>query len=49
MEMSAISSQAVEFLAPVVGALEQALGDDLIALVLFGSRARDDARSCVVH
>lgn len=44
MEMSAISSQAAEFLAPVVGALEQALGDDLIALVLFGSRARSDAR-----
>jgi predicted nucleotidyltransferase len=44
METSAMSSQAVEFLAPVVGALEQALGNDLIALVLFGSRARDDAR-----
>lgn len=31
-------------LQPVVTALREALGDDLIALILFGSRARGDAR-----
>ena len=31
-------------LQPVVEALRQALGEDLIALVLFGSRARGDAQ-----
>jgi predicted nucleotidyltransferase len=31
-------------LQPVVTALQQSLGDDLVALVLFGSRARGDAR-----
>ncbi len=30
-------------LAPVVSALQDGLGDDLVALVLFGSRARGDA------
>jgi predicted nucleotidyltransferase len=30
-------------LAPVVSALRDGLGDDLVALVLFGSRARGDA------
>lgn len=31
-------------LQPVTSALQEALGDDLVALVLFGSRARGDAR-----
>lgn len=31
-------------LQPVITALQEALGEDLIALVLFGSRARGDAR-----
>lgn len=31
-------------LQPVIAALQEALGDDLVALVLFGSRARGDAR-----
>lgn len=34
----------VEQLQPVVTALQQALGEKLVALVLFGSRARGDAR-----
>lgn len=34
----------VRQLQPVITALRQALGDDLVALVLFGSRARGDAR-----
>lgn len=33
-----------EQLQPVTSALQEALGDDLVALVLFGSRARGDAR-----
>jgi len=32
------------YLQPVVEALQEALGDDLVALILFGSRARGDAR-----
>lgn len=35
---------ATEPLRPVVTALHQALGDNLIAVVLFGSRSRGDAR-----
>lgn len=30
-------------LAPVLQALHRALGDDLVAVALFGSRARGDA------
>lgn len=37
------SGQLTHQLQPVVAALQEALGDDLIALVLFGSRARGDA------
>lgn len=37
-------AQLIQQLQPVVAALQGALGDDLIALVLFGSRARGDAR-----
>jgi len=36
--------QLTHQLQPVVAALQEALGDDLIALVLFGSQARGDAR-----
>lgn len=38
------SSQLTHQLQPVVAALQEALSDDLIALVLFGSRARGDAQ-----
>ena len=44
METLANPGQTREFMEPVIRALQQALGDDLIALVLFGSRARGDAR-----
>lgn len=36
--------QLKQQLQPVVAALQEALGDDLTAVVLFGSRARGDAR-----
>lgn len=36
-------TQLQQELAPVVEALKLALGDDLVVLVLFGSRARGDA------
>ena len=45
METSAISTQAAEILEPVISVLQQALGDDLIALALFGSQARGQATS----
>ncbi len=35
--------QLIRQLQPVVAALQTALGDNLIALILFGSRARGDA------
>jgi predicted nucleotidyltransferase len=38
------SAQTKATLAPVVEALRQRLGSDLVSLVLFGSRARGDAR-----
>jgi predicted nucleotidyltransferase len=43
-ELISTDPAAVEQLQPVVTALQQALGDNLIALVLFGSRARGDAQ-----
>ena len=44
MSYDAIHHEVVDQLTPVVEALRRALGEDLIALVLFGSHARGDAR-----
>ncbi|MEM3554410.1 MAG: nucleotidyltransferase domain-containing protein [Candidatus Micrarchaeaceae archaeon] len=41
--MSLSEEQVRELLQPVVEALRKGLGDDLVALALFGSRARGDA------
>lgn len=41
--MSFSEGQLRELLQPVVEALREGLGDDLVALALFGSRARGDA------
>jgi predicted nucleotidyltransferase len=43
-QLTAVIHSAADQLHPVVAALRQALGDDLVALVLFGSRARGDER-----
>lgn len=42
--MAARKKRVREALLPVVKSLTERLGDNLIALVLFGSRARDDQR-----
>ncbi len=43
-DLTVMATQRSELLADVVAALQQGLGDNLIALVLFGSRARGDYR-----
>lgn len=43
MSPNAVHPDIVDELTPVVESLRRALGEDMVALVLFGSRARGDA------
>lgn len=43
MPLSSKTHQAQATLTPIIQALQQALGPDLVAIALFGSRARGDA------
>jgi predicted nucleotidyltransferase len=43
-ELTASQHALSEQLQPAISALQETLGDDLVAVVLFGSRARGDAR-----
>jgi predicted nucleotidyltransferase len=44
MKQTTLRSKDVSQMTPVIAAFKQQLGDNLVAIVLFGSRARGDAK-----